>query len=186
MLLLGDSEPWNHAIGIDPGETTGLCAIRLVAGSVFSHRLRGATVLRGQVGAGSSRALGSGTPWWFREARTVRSIAGRIFSVAERWGVLECCHLAIEDFILREDTTDRNLLSPVRVTSGLLALFEEMEGINIVPHFNPSGKVGVPDPALKKLGFYEPGQPHSNDAARQAILVLRKMSEGKIPFGIQI
>lgn len=186
MILLGDSEPWDHAIGVDPGETTGLCAIQLGAGSVFSHRLRAGRVLRGQVGTGSSRALGSGTPWWFREARTVRSIAGRIFAVAEQWGVLECCHLAIEDFIIRENTTDRNLLSPVRITSGLLALFEEMEGINVVPHFNQAsnGKVGVPDPALKKLGFYEPGQGHSNDAARQAIIVLRKMSEGKIPFGI--
>ena len=125
---------------------------------------------------GSARSIATaGMPWWVKEARAVRSIAGRIFAVAEQWGVLECCHVAIEDFIIREHTTDRNLLSPVRVTSGLLALFETMDDINVVAHFNQAsnGKVGVPDPALKKLGFYVPGQTHSNDAARQAILVLR-------------
>lgn len=183
MLLTFDSEPWNHAIGVDPGETTGLCAIRLADASVFSHRLRGATVLRGQVATGGNRDLGAGGPWWFKEARTIRSIAGRIFAVAEQWGVLECCHVAVEDFVLREHTTDRNLLSPVRVASGLACLFEEMEDINVVLHFNQAsnGKVGVPDAALKKFGLYVPGEGgvHSNDACRQAIIVLRKMSEGK-------
>lgn len=176
MLLLADSEPWDHAIGIDPGETTGLCAIRLAPGSKFTHRLRGSTVLRGEVATGGNRTVGAGGPWWYREARTVRNITGRILAVAEQWDVSKCLHLAIEDFVLRESTQDRNLLSPVRITSGLLALFEEMDGVNVVPHFNQAsnGKVGVPDPALKKLGLYVPGNGHSNDAARQAVLVLRK------------
>lgn len=179
MILTHDSEPWDHAVGIDPGETTGLCAIRLAPGSRFTHRLRGAEVLRGQVETGSTRALGSGGPWWLREARTVRNIAGRILAVAERWEVSECLHLAIEDFILRESTQDRNLLSPVRITSGLLALFEDMDEVNVVVHFNQAsnGKVGVPDPALKKLGLYIPGKGHSNDAARQAVLALRKENQ---------
>lgn len=181
MLLVADSEPWDHAIGIDPGETTGLCAVRLAPGSRFSHRVRGATVLRGQVRTGGNRQLGSGGPWWYTEARTVRNIAGRILAVAKQWGVEDCVHLAIEDFILQERTQERNLLSPVRITSGLLSLLEDMDEINVVVHFNlaSNGKVGVPDPALKKLGFYEPGKAHSNDAARQAILVLRKEHEGR-------
>lgn len=128
---------------------------------------------------GGNRQLGSGGPWWYKDARTARNIAGRILAVAQQWQVEDCVHVAIEDFILREHTQDRNLLSPVRVTAALLALFEDWDEINVVPHFNQAsnGKVGVPDPALKKLGLYVPGQGHSNDAARQAILVLRNQHE---------
>ena len=181
MIVHTCHEPWDHAIGIDPGETTGLCAIQLAPGSRFTHRLRGGRVLRGQVAMGRDNEAASGLPWWYRESKTVSSIAHRIFAVAEQWGVLDNTHLAIEDFIIRERTTDRSLLSPVRITSGVLAILEEREGIRVFPHFNQAsnGKIGVPDPALKKLGFYEPGQGHSNDAARHAILVLRKMSDGK-------
>lgn len=179
MILTHDSEPWHHMVGVDPGETTGFCAVNLPpssSGVPLRKRVLGAVVFMGQVDVGSNRELGRGGPWYQQEARLQRNIAGRLRAVAENWSVEGCLHLAIEDFTLRERTKDRSLLSPVRMTSGVLALLENDDDLNVVVHLNSAGdaKGTVTDTVLHRLGLYRAGMQHANDAARQAVLALRK------------
>jgi hypothetical protein len=105
-----------------------------------------------------------------------RNIAGRLRALAEQWDVVGCLHLAVEDFTLRERTMDRSLLSPVRMTAGILSLLEADDELNVVVHLNSAsdGKGTVNDLTLRRLGLYRPGMGHAMDAARQAVLTLRK------------
>ena len=180
MILTHDSEPWHHMVGMDPGETTGFCAIRFGPPYPPSAPLRKAIargeVYMGQVEAGATREAGRGGPWFVQEARLQRNMAGRLRSLAEQWDVVGCLHLAVEDFTLRERTKDRSLLSPVRMTAGVLALLEHDDELNVVVHLNSAsdGKGTVTDTVLHRLGLYRAGMQHANDAARQAVLALRK------------
>lgn len=177
VILTHDSEPWSHVVGIDPGETTGLFAIQLAQSSrELRHRIARGRWHHGEVGVGETREAGRGASWWIQEARLQRNIVGRLRSLAASWEVAECLHVSIEDFILRERTKDRSLLSPVRMTSGILALLEEADDLNVVVHFNSTSdaKGTVTDVVLRRLGLYVPGMGHANDAARQAVITLRK------------
>lgn len=173
MILSYDSEPWDHVVGIDPGETTGIWAVKLGAGRTLSSRLDGGAVFGGQLNV---QALSTRYEWFAKEAQFVRSLHGRLVSLAEQWDVSECLHLAIEDFVVRERSMDRSLLSPVRLTAGLLALLEQEDELNVVVHLNSASdaKSTISDKTLKRLGVYRAGQPHQMDAARHALLVLRK------------
>jgi hypothetical protein len=171
MILTRDYEEWDCVVGIDPGETTGLFALRLGAGGRLADRVRAGGWFAGQIEV--SRAI---SPYLFlQECATQKQIAGRLASLAEAWG-LPCVHLAFEDFTLRERTMERSLLSPVRMTSGILAYLHEMNDVNFVCHFESAAdaKSVVQDAMLQKVNIYSPGKPHANDAARHAILTLRK------------
>lgn len=84
-------------------------------------------------------------------------------------------HVLVEDFILREHSSDRSLLSPVRLTS---ALYQELSHSHLGScawHIqSASDKSVVGDELLRSLGMYRPGWPHANDAARHLVLFLRK------------
>jgi hypothetical protein len=84
-------------------------------------------------------------------------------------------HLVCEDFILREHTMDRSLLSPVRITTGLFNNCAGMLGFDAHWHFqSPSDKSTVTDSHLKDLGLWFPGKQHARDAARHLVLFLKK------------
>lgn len=176
-ILSKDTEAWSHVVGIDPGETTGFCAIKLPPSSSampLRKRLAGAVVHMGQVDMDAIRVFG--LPLFVKEAKLQRNMAGRLLALAEQWGVTDALHLAIEDFTLRERTMDRSLLSPVRMTSGMLALLESSDDLNVVVHLNSSGDAmgTVTDVVLERLGLYRAGMRHANDAARHAVLTMRK------------
>jgi hypothetical protein len=179
LILTHDSEPWDHIVGVDPGETTGLCGIKLgpkvPSGAGIRSRIIRGDSIAGQVDQAATRELGRGGPWFQQEARLQRNLVGRLRAVAELWAI-ECLHLAIEDFTLRERTMERSLLSPVRMTAGVLALLEDADDLNVVVHLNSAsdGKGTVNDLTLRRLGLYRAGMQHANDAARQAVLTLRK------------
>lgn len=175
MILTHDSKEWSSVVGIDPGGTTGLCAVRLAGmkGVPLADRLQLAQPWMAQE-AIDTREKGLGAPLHVGEARIQHRIAELLVRLAADWGV-GCLHLAIEDFVVRERTQDRSLLSPVRMTSGILSLLEASE-TPVVVHFNSASdaKSTISDKTLKRFGFYKAGKPHANDAARHALLVLRK------------
>lgn len=92
--------------------------------------------------------------------------------------------LVIEDFVLRKMVTaDRNLLSPVRITSKLE--FSAWRGLRCVdgetrrwePSYqSPSDAKNVcTDERLKLWNMYAEGPDHARDAVRHAALHLRKL-----------
>jgi len=90
--------------------------------------------------------------------------------------VPEITDLVLEDFILRERTNGRSLLSPVRLNSK----FEDYvrrEAPDIQLHLqSPSDKSVITDERLKRWGLYMRGQQHARDAERHLVLWLRKHS----------
>ena len=174
MTLLERSSPssvrgLDHVVGIDPGDTTGLCAIRLGGGRTLRER-----VVAGERFLGQWEVERGNAPLHVSEARSQRALAERVVALARRWQVAEM-NLAIEDFVVRERTQARSLLSPVRQTSGLLSLLEQSE-VSFVVFFNSAsdGKSTISDKTLRQHGLYEAGWQHARDAGRQALLVLRK------------
>jgi hypothetical protein len=158
-------------VGIDPGETTGLCGIRLGGGRNLRERVLSGMVFEGELPV--ARSI-----WGtllLDEAAFVRSLAGRLGSLCEAWHA-DVLTLAIEDFILQERTQARSLLSPVRLTSGLLALLNDDDEYNyfIVTNSANDAKHIVTDDVLKSHDLYFVGKPHARDAARHALLHLRK------------
>jgi len=85
--------------------------------------------------------------------------------------------LVIEDFILRERTKQRNLLSPVRLTAGLLQEclnWDRLCGLTL--QSSSDAKSVVTDERLKQLGLWQAGQQHARDACRHLALFLRKLT----------
>lgn len=161
-----------HIVGIDPGETTGLCGIKLGVGRTLRDRVQSGMVFDGELPV--KRSI-----WGtllLDEAAFVRSLAGRLASLCEAWQA-DVLVVAIEDFILQERTMERSLLSPVRLTSGLLALLnaDDMSNYFIVTNSANDAKHIVTDDVLRNHGLYFSGKQHARDAARQALLHLRKV-----------
>lgn len=90
--------------------------------------------------------------------------------------------IVYEDFCLREKSTRRNLLSPVRVTahSQSLVFTRMMEPPDPIPRIylqTPADKAIITDERLNRWDLYQPGKPHANDAVRHMILFLRRLKE---------
>lgn len=87
--------------------------------------------------------------------------------------------IAIEDFILRQQTKDRNLLSPVRLTSLIRdRLYVAGSTSEIVMQQPSSAKSVCTDDRLRHWGLWSKGKPHANDAVRHLVLALRGISNG--------
>lgn len=85
-------------------------------------------------------------------------------------------YLIIEDFVLRETgigSTNREGLSPVRVTSGLLALITGWGG-NIVFQSASDAKGSMPNDRLRSAGLWVRGLEHGRDAVRHAATWVRR------------
>lgn len=83
--------------------------------------------------------------------------------------------IVCEDFILREHTKLRSLLAPVRVTTGMYNWFDSSSMFDIEFYLQQVGsaKHTVDDATLKKLGLYQEGWGHANDACRHLLLYAR-------------
>lgn len=87
------------------------------------------------------------------------------------WDVLEDEHIDLivcESFELREGVYGVDL-SPVYIIGALEALYPKTDIIYQAPYQKPL----CDDMRLKKLGLFEPGKPHRNDAVRHAVIYLR-------------
>lgn len=102
----------------------------------------------------------------FRDKVSQRSIHGPV-------------EVVFEDFILRERTKNRNLLSPVRMTSAITTALEFTPGdYQLEVMQSPSNaKTTMTDDRLRRLGLWLPGQPHARDATRHLVLYMRRRKE---------
>ena len=78
--------------------------------------------------------------------------------------------IACEDFVLRPSVKFPDL-SPVRIIGALEAIYHR----TTIPitYQSPSIKPLCSDEVLKRIGFYQKGKGHANDAIRHAIIYLR-------------
>lgn len=84
--------------------------------------------------------------------------------------------LVIEDFILRNRSMDRSMLSPVRVTSALLGILvheDVMDRVNLTFQQPSQAKSIATNERLKRWGLWIVGSTHERDAMRHLIVYLR-------------
>lgn len=163
-------------IAIDPGGTTGWSLISIhpealvapdanILDNVFVHQ-------HGQVDCGSHRGnLGTSL---HPGISTDGEFSG-IFDLAKFIHGWPCAAVVIEDFQLRQHRMDRELLSPVRVTSALgYSLWRKGRDYHVQQPAD--AKRVCSDDRLKEWQMYDPygSLVHARDADRHAILFLRK------------
>ena len=173
---------------VDPGEVTGWCAVcvpweRLLREGVIASVKKAAE--KGMIWFGEvDSERGVHDPECMGEIKATIDIVGKMIKIQDEvnkktaGAVSRINSLVIEDFILREHSMDRNLLSPVRLTSRL-----EL-AVHLSPHLKPclsyqspsDAKNVVTDDRLKRWDLYKAGSRHARDALRHAILHLRKVT----------
>lgn len=164
-----------YVLGIDPGITTGWCALRIPYVSLVRDGFR-STVF----GPGVAFRVGEWKgPAPFQAEQCVALCRG-IWAEGEwRLGAdSDLFIVSIESFTLRVQSTDASLLAPVRVTEAIHTLTWRTLPAPVV-QFTPSDAMTVmPDSRLHALNMYTPGRDdHQRDATRHAILTARKLGE---------
>src|ERR1700759_3070376 len=158
-------------LGIDPGQTTGWCAVGVPPEVLSGARSPGDTLNRivmsdglfdyGQIDGAQD------------ENKAVRQL--------EDLALIDYPDAAvvIEDFIIdfRKITKQRSALSPVRITAKLeyaLWAYEENQTGRIFRQMPSLAKTTMTDDRLKELGLYDPHSgEHARDAMRHAYYFLR-------------
>lgn len=163
-------------IAIDPGGTTGWSMVGVhpeclttsdakVLDNIHIHQ-------HGQVDCGSHRGnLGTSL---HSGISTDGEFSG-VYDLAKFIRSWPVAAVVIEDFILRQNRMDRDLLSPVRVTSALgYSLW--LTGRDYHTQSPADAKRVCTDERLKEWQLYDPvgSLVHARDADRHAILFLRK------------
>lgn len=163
-------------IAIDPGGTTGWSLLSVHPESltasdasfldnIFVHQ-------HGQVDCGSHRGnLGTSL---HSGISTDGEFSG-VYDLAKFIHQWPCAAVVIEDFVLRTQRMDRDLLSPVRVTSALgYALWRKGRDYHVQQPAD--AKRTCSDDRLKQWRMYDStgGLQHARDADRHAILFMRK------------
>lgn len=163
-----DLSPFSLVTCIDPGGVTGIATVWF-----FEEWMRD-----------PARSLSQCLLAW--EAESLQGTENYQTLLALRWianRTHEVRHdLAIEDFVLRTGSPDRQVLSPVRITAKLE--WQLWRGIKTVGGgkrtFIPSkqspsdAKGAVNDARLRAMAMYTPGPDHARDATRHCVLWLRK------------
>jgi hypothetical protein len=166
-------------IAIDPGGTTGWSLISVhpealtnphatILENIFVHQ-------HGEVDCGSHRGnLGTSL---HSGISTDGEFSG-VYDLAKFIDGWPCAAVVIEDFVLRQMRMDRELLSPVRVTSALGYLLWK-QGRDYHVQQPADAKKTCTDDRLKSWGMYDPygSLRHARDADRHAILFLRKAKQ---------
>ena len=158
-----------HVLGIDPGHTTGWCHI-VVPRKCFYGRQPNA-VLEWDYG----EFFGPEEEQAIEIARMAVHIQGMDWNVGPA--------IVIEDFdlMIRNPTTDSEMLSPVRIAAMVKMLSRvKMAGdARVVLQGRSDPKHTYSDDRLKIHGYYVPGPDHIRDAIRQALMALRRASESE-------
>lgn len=185
---------------IDPGETNGWAwalighkevrkygvhdSVRRALRERSGYQLGDRRVLHGQIsveysgGSDADEAYSAsvGVSEWQAAEQLIATMqmCGEMGARVSGGRVPEITTVVIEDFILRERTMTRDLLSPVRITAALYVLLCQHEWKMQVVLQSPSDKSVINDERLKALGLWAVGQRHARDAYRHLMLYLRK------------
>lgn len=165
-------------IAIDPGGTTGWSVMVVHPEALVDKDVPILTNLlhreNGQIRA-IPVPVGNAKPkvreLSLEERRCVRTI---MQDVVIKWPGAAC---VIEDFILRERSMARELLSPVRLTSALEWAIDESDlQISLDRQTPAEAKGTATDDRLKQWGLYSRagGMQHARDADRHAIVFFRR------------
>lgn len=164
ISVFGDDSPFN-IFAIDPGGTTGWAKCLVVDGDYQ-------TVAWGQVAS-----LGPGVASVQHGEQAAVKELHRLIVLHGSPTVRT--HVVVEDFVVRQGTMDRNLLSPVRLTA---ALFDRLHSSQWEFYFHlqsPSdAKSTITDDVLKKNDAWAVGQQHARDALRHMFTALRRINRG--------
>jgi hypothetical protein len=158
---------WLPVVAVDPGGTTGICALRIPAKLLTDGHDWASNFYPGiEVTAYEQ----------WPEAAAVEAVFGMVLTVA--CGFEGRFPLVIEDFSLRQMSRDRALLSPVRVGERIqerLADSPLAPCVHVVMQTPSEAKGTITDARLKLWGLYRRrGGPHARDALRHAVHLLRR------------
>lgn len=168
-------------IAIDPGGTTGWSLMSVhpealiepnadLFENMFEHQ-------HGQVDCGSHRGNLDTT---LHEGISTEGEFSGVYDIVDLIASWPSAAVIIEDFTLRQMRMDRDLLSPVRITSAIgYAMW--LAGRDYHVQSASDAKRVCTDERLRKWGVYESSgaQRHARDADRHAILFLRKAKMNK-------
>jgi hypothetical protein len=163
-------------IALDPGGTTGWSLISVhpesliepkadIFDNIFEHK-------HGQVDCGTHRGnLGSS----LHDGISTEGEFSGVYDLAEFIRAWPSAAVVIEDFNLRQLRMDRELLSPVRITSAI-GYSMWLEGRDYHIQSPSDAKRVCTDERLKEWRMYETAGAlrHARDADRHAILFMRK------------
>lgn len=172
---------------LDPGETTGWAwglftrhELRVGEREAIQSAKADGRIGHGQISCDYSKG------WMLGEALAAQAIADQIlethqFCLEKTGGRFGVKQISIEDFTLRERSKKRNLLSPVRLTSGVLAVLEGDDRSWFVgkPQSPSNAKTTMTDDRLRAHGLWVPGKPHARDALRHLVLAMRFYQTGR-------
>lgn len=177
---------WN-VFAVDPGDTCGWAWACVGRRDALHDPATGgmrAALHQGRVRFGQERVFHDSGPEgsWADETRCAKAILTQMLkcqgigATSSSGVVPEISTLVIEDFILRERTKERSLLSPVRLTARIeTLLFDEPELSCKVHYQSPSdAKSTVTDERLERWGFWPTGAPHARDALRHLLMFMRE------------
>lgn len=164
-------------VGLDPGETTGFCwlcishnEIKQVDGNLFRAASLAADnqrLILEQIKGSDEYDSAMDIQSWIQIAigETKRKTHSALETVTE---------IVIEDFILRERSKKRDLLTPVRIIAMTGILLYNKQMIDRVTYQQPSAaKSVITNARLSVAGLYVPARPHAMDALRHCLLRLR-------------
>lgn len=168
-------------IGFDPGVGTGWAALRLDLGLLVAE---GFSALALRSGGGRETDLLAWDTGTFRggDGACAEQMLGLVRGVWEEGDFAsgedsDVMGIAQEDFILRMLSSDRDLLSPVRIN----AVFDHIARPVPVPRRKQQpadAKRVVTDDRLRRMNMWRPGwEEHEKDALRHAVLLARSLCE---------
>jgi hypothetical protein len=169
-------------ISIDPGGVTGWSVMVVHPDALWDKNLSILANLDQPYGHrenGQITAMPKGEKYKARElSQEERRCVRTLFQdVILRW---PGAAVVIEDFILRKQSMDRAMLSPVRLTAALEWVIDESGIPYSLFRQTPAEAKGLAtDERLKKWGLYSRagGQQHARDADRHGITFLRKCKQ---------
>jgi hypothetical protein len=132
-----------NVFAVDPGTRSGVAWGSVPTSGTIKERLCAAEICS---------ATFEGSP-----RQQAIHIEENLYNFLDRYGAVD---LVIEDFILRKMTADRELLDPIRITSGLLALIDFQSEYNgkIEIHFQqPSMMASITSDRLRLWNLWVRG-----------------------------
>jgi hypothetical protein len=158
-----------HVIGIDPGYTTGYCRITVPRKCFYGNQP--SEILDWKYG----EFHGPEDEQAIQIAKGAVVLQGMDYKVGPA--------IVIEDFdlMIKNPTTDSELLSPVRIAAKvqLLSRLNMAGDSRVVLQGRTDAKNTFNDERLKAHGYYVPGPDHVRDAIRQALMALRRAAQSE-------